>query len=93
MARLYTAKYYLDGDFLSVAVDSNPSFTWRSTVAGKEVLRLGLVWKVESGCSINIWKARWIPSNPGFIVGEPRIHEPNLIKSLTVNAHNIKQLG
>ena len=39
---------------------------------GKEILEQGLVWKVESGNTIDIWQDTWIPTKASFKVGEPR---------------------
>ena len=50
---------------------SNPFYTWRSIMVGREVLKMGLMCKIESRCSVNIWKDPWLPSKLRYMVGEP----------------------
>ncbi|KAL0345896.1 UNVERIFIED_CONTAM: hypothetical protein Sradi_4420900 [Sesamum radiatum] len=58
------------------------SFTWRSIIAAKDVIASGMRWQVGSGCSIHIWKDRWIPRPLSFQV----ITTPNtLSEEATVN--------
>ena len=51
-----------------------------SIVVNKEILRMGMVWKIELGGSTNIWRDSWIPMKSDFVVGEPCNYDPNLIK-------------
>ena len=37
VARILRAKYYLNGDILTITRGYNPSFRWRSIVVGKEL--------------------------------------------------------
>ena len=61
VARILRAKYSPNGKFLEATAGNNASYTWKSIVEGKKVLEKGLVWKVELGGTIDIWKDPWIP--------------------------------
>jgi hypothetical protein len=46
------ARYFKEGDFLTANCPKRASYTWRSIVHGRELLREGLVWWIGSGESI-----------------------------------------
>ena len=52
--RILRAKYYSNGDFWSANLGSNPSYTWISILEGRNVLNLGLFWRVGNGSTIKI---------------------------------------
>ncbi|KQK07736.2 hypothetical protein BRADI_2g37573v3 [Brachypodium distachyon] len=39
------------------------SYTWRSILKGVDTLKLGIIWHVGDGKSINIWEDPWLPRN------------------------------
>ncbi|KAF7813420.1 uncharacterized protein G2W53_034396 [Senna tora] len=47
---------------------SNPSFTWRSIMKGKEVLRKGLVRRIGDGSTTYIFKSPWIKLGENFTI-------------------------
>ena len=48
-------------------------------MATKRVLEKGLLWKVELGGTIEIWKDPWVPLKPSFKVKNPRVAVDNLM--------------
>ncbi|XP_074353914.1 uncharacterized protein LOC141690814 [Apium graveolens] len=46
MCRLFKAKYFPDGNFLSAPVGNNPSFLWRSVCEAKSLVKAGARWMV-----------------------------------------------
>ncbi|OMO58663.1 reverse transcriptase [Corchorus capsularis] len=64
-ARLLRAKYYPRGNFMQAQLGSNPSFLWRSLVAGKRVIDVGSRYRIGSG-ELNIWRDKWINKPPTF---------------------------
>ncbi|XP_043689312.1 uncharacterized protein LOC122640225 [Telopea speciosissima] len=50
----------------------NSSWGWKSILVGRKVLLSGLLWLVEKGDNIDVWKDNWIPSSPSFKVVYPR---------------------
>ena len=69
VARLFKAKYYPHGSYLSSSLGSNPSFVWRSVWSAKEVVNRGIRWRVGDGESIYVWKDAWVRDLHGFRVG------------------------
>ena len=61
-----------------------PSYTWRSLLAGRNVLEKGLRWSIGSGQSVRIWDDKWLPSPNSFKVVSPRPQEINgtMVESL-----------
>lgn len=71
IARLYKAIYFLDGSFLTAEMGETPSFSWRSILRAKHVLRAGLLWKIGSGVHVDIWDDDWIPGIPTSSLQKP----------------------
>lgn len=53
LRRLMQAKYYPHGNIPEVRGFLN-SFSWRSIWSAKSLVSEGLIWRVGSGCSVNI---------------------------------------
>ena len=60
-AQVLKAKYFQNGDPLSVVEKPGISYTWRTIVRGLQALKKGLIWRVGDGSNINIWRDAWIP--------------------------------
>jgi hypothetical protein len=71
-ARVLREKYYPDGDILKAGPKEGASFTWQSILAGIPTLKMGLIWRVGDGESINIWNDPWIPSSADRKIVTPR---------------------
>ncbi|KAL0319767.1 UNVERIFIED_CONTAM: hypothetical protein Sradi_5238200 [Sesamum radiatum] len=72
-------KYYPNGDFYSGQTGTNPSFTWRSILAARSLLRYGMRWEVGGGKLIKVVGDPWLPRPPTF----KRVSPP---RSLPTNA-------
>lgn len=59
-ARVMQAKYYPDGRLLKTKVKDGISYIWRSILKGLELLKEGLIWRIEDGSSVNIREDLWI---------------------------------
>ncbi|KAI4996801.1 hypothetical protein ZWY2020_052143 [Hordeum vulgare] len=60
-ARVLKARYFKDDSILSATCSAAGSFTFRSILHGRDLLREGLVWRVGTGERINIHHDAWIP--------------------------------
>ena len=69
--RVLKAKYYPSTSFLNAKLGHNPSFTWRSFWNSREVLQLGLQWRVGDGKHISIWDDWWIPTKQPHLISPP----------------------
>jgi len=62
-AQVLRARYFPNGDLLSVQQKPGISYSWRSIVRGVQALNKGLIWRVGDGTQINIWLDPWIPDS------------------------------
>lgn len=53
-------KYFSGDSFLNVKIGYRPSFVWKSLLAGRKVLNVGLIWSIGDGKTTRIWKDKWI---------------------------------
>ncbi|XP_062014142.1 uncharacterized protein LOC133730599 [Rosa rugosa] len=60
IARLLKAKYFPNCSFMEAEVKGGDSYTWRSIISGREVLKKGLRFQVGDGSGISVWKDPWI---------------------------------
>jgi len=51
VAQIFKARYYPNGEFLDVKTRANPSYCWRSILAGQDVLRRGCAKRIGNGQS------------------------------------------
>uniref|UniRef100_A0A803P9U8 Reverse transcriptase domain-containing protein n=1 Tax=Cannabis sativa TaxID=3483 RepID=A0A803P9U8_CANSA len=63
------ARYFKHSDFLNAPVGYNSSFTWRSLLWGRQLLKKGLVWKIGAGTHVPLSASNWIPglANPTIL--------------------------
>ncbi|XP_019149856.1 PREDICTED: uncharacterized protein LOC109146658 [Ipomoea nil] len=60
VGRALKAKYFPSSDFLDATLGNNPSYIWRSILAGIPVLRAGMVKRIGDGKDTTIWGAPWL---------------------------------
>lgn len=63
VTKLLKAKYYPTGDFMKAELGSDPSYTWRSLLKGRE---LGTRFRIGDGSKISIWNDPWLPKPHTF---------------------------
>ena len=82
-ARVLKVVYFPDTDFLAAEIGPSPSRIWRSIVEGREVLRGGLIWRIGTGSSTNIWSMDRLPTS-GLRRPVPcnRANRPQLVSDL-----------
>ncbi|KAE8804646.1 Alanyl-tRNA synthetase [Hordeum vulgare] len=68
--RVLKGRYYPDTEFVQATVPHSASATWRAIVAGREVLKLGLLRRIGDGTSVNVWTDKWIPTTATMIPTE-----------------------
>ncbi|GAA0180032.1 hypothetical protein LIER_30055 [Lithospermum erythrorhizon] len=66
LAKAYKAKYFPDTEFWDALLGSAPSYTWRSILHKKEMVRKGCKWRLGDGNSFPIWQDSWVPSTTWF---------------------------
>ena len=60
-AQVIKARYFPEGSIMSATCPSGGSFTFRSILYGRDLLREGLVWRIGDGTAINVHHDNWIP--------------------------------
>ena len=58
---LVKAKYLKNSNFFDYHLKNGVSFSWKSIVTAREVLRKGVLFNLGDGKSIKPWKDPWIP--------------------------------
>uniref|UniRef100_A0A803P349 Reverse transcriptase zinc-binding domain-containing protein n=1 Tax=Cannabis sativa TaxID=3483 RepID=A0A803P349_CANSA len=61
VSKVFKARYYPQGDYLSAELGSNPSFIWSSIFAAKDTIKLGLRKGIGSGLTVKITTDPWLP--------------------------------
>ncbi|KAL6546504.1 hypothetical protein OROMI_022225 [Orobanche minor] len=80
LARIFKARYFPNKDFLQASVGYNPSYTWRSIVAGRDLLMKGTIWRVGNFSRIRIWDEPWLPGEKDFhLVEQWKEESPDLV--------------
>ncbi|CAN0881031.1 Uncharacterized mitochondrial protein AtMg00310 [Linum grandiflorum] len=72
VARLYRAKYYPTGDFLSAGLGHHPSFVWRSLWKSQPILQRRIRWKIGNGHRINVWSSPWLKDDNNPYIKTPQ---------------------
>ena len=57
--------------FKQASLGANPSFAWRSIMAGQSIVKKGIRWQVGNGDNIRIWMDKWIPTPSTYKVVSP----------------------
>ena len=63
---------------------SNASYSWKSIIKGREVIKRGALWRIGIGTLIDIWGDNWLPTR-----NNPRIISPLM---LGLPSHNVSNL-
>ena len=58
--KVFKAKYFRYGSFLSAGVGNNPSWAWRSLLESRKVIEKGTKWQVGNGVQIEIKSNPWL---------------------------------
>lgn len=64
--RVYQARYFPTGNFLSARLGFRPSATWRSILRARSFLEKGLRYRVGNGASTSIWSDPWLLDDGSF---------------------------
>jgi len=65
-------KYYPHGSFMEATLCKRPLFSWRSISSAWELLNEGMLWRIRSGETVNIWGDKWMPAPTTFTIQSPK---------------------
>ncbi|XP_019181990.1 PREDICTED: uncharacterized protein LOC109177143 [Ipomoea nil] len=71
VSRLLKAKYFSNSEFLEAQIGNNPSYLWRSIIAGQEILKMGVARRIGDGADTRIWGWGWLSDD-----SNPYLHTP-----------------
>ncbi|KAL4621953.1 hypothetical protein ACB092_06G264100 [Castanea dentata] len=69
--KVFKSRFFPKCSILEAKGGHGGSYTWRSILKGREVIRRGARWRVGDGESIKIWGDKWLPS-----LQTPTVHGP-----------------
>ncbi|XP_062014625.1 uncharacterized protein LOC133731216 [Rosa rugosa] len=72
IARLYKAKYFPTCSFWEAEVGESPSFSWRSILSARPLLKAGVQWCIGDETQVSIWNDRWVPECPQYLIQKPQ---------------------
>lgn len=61
VSRIFKARYYPSGSFLTAQIGSNPSYIWRSVFVAQNLIKQGISCRVGDGQSLFIKDVPWLP--------------------------------
>ena len=61
VAKILKAKYFQTGSFMDAHFGINLSYTWHNLMAGREVLKERLAWRIGDGASVDTRCQNWLP--------------------------------
>uniref|UniRef100_A0A803PF85 RNase H type-1 domain-containing protein n=1 Tax=Cannabis sativa TaxID=3483 RepID=A0A803PF85_CANSA len=75
VARVFKARYYPNGSYLSAELGNNPSFVWRSVLEAQSLVAMGVRWCIGTGENISVLGEPWLQdhSNPCIISDHPAL--------------------
>lgn len=63
VSKVFKARYFPSGNFLSAKLRNYPSFVWRSVLEAKQVVQASVRWIVGNGKDIDIPGQPWLEDN------------------------------
>jgi hypothetical protein len=60
VSRIFRARYFPRGSYLTASLGHNPSYAWRSILQAGFIVRGGARWSIGSGASIPILREPWL---------------------------------
>ena len=59
--KVFKAKFFPTTTVIEARTPGNASYTWKSVIKGREVIKCGAVWRIGLGSSIRLWGDNWLP--------------------------------
>ncbi|CAN1838863.1 Putative ribonuclease H protein At1g65750 [Linum perenne] len=71
VCRVFKARYFPRGDFLTAVRPNGSSPIWQSIWATQGIVRSGYRWRVGDGTQISVWGMPWLRTGDSFFVNTP----------------------
>ena len=83
VTRIFKARYFPNGTFLTAKIGHNPSYVWQSIMGARFIVRGGAKWSIGSGASIPILNEPWLTNGECIRSDIPGAH---FVSSLNINS-------
>uniref|UniRef100_A0A803P267 Reverse transcriptase domain-containing protein n=1 Tax=Cannabis sativa TaxID=3483 RepID=A0A803P267_CANSA len=60
VSRIFKARYYPNGTYLSASIGNNPSFIWRSIFEAQKVVKMGARWRIGIDSQVPVKGEPWL---------------------------------
>ncbi|CAJ2657203.1 unnamed protein product [Trifolium pratense] len=89
MAQVLKAKYFPKDQFLQAKPKQHMSYTWRSILQARWIIKKGCYWNIGTGEEVDIWKDNWIhqKGNSSTWSSKPNLTNHHKVKDI-MNIHN-----
>ncbi|CAN1143366.1 Putative ribonuclease H protein At1g65750 [Linum perenne] len=77
VSRVFKARYFPGGDFLTAPCPNGSSPIWQSIHATQGIVRHGYRWRIGDGTNIDVWNSPWLRSDDNFFIDTPQ--NPDLL--------------
>jgi hypothetical protein len=74
VSRIFKARYFPHGTYLTASLGHNPSYVWRSILQARFIVRGGARWCIGTGASIPLMHEPWL-SDGSCIEGNYDFHQ------------------
>ncbi|XP_024190432.1 uncharacterized protein LOC112194424 [Rosa chinensis] len=71
IAQVFKARYFPHCSFWDASLGDAPSYSWRSILESRSLLKAGTSWRIGDGTQINIWNDQWVPNCPRYLIQKP----------------------
>ncbi|XP_019194754.1 PREDICTED: uncharacterized protein LOC109188565 [Ipomoea nil] len=88
MARVFKARYFPTSSFYEAVIGGNPSYVWRSIMAGQDLLKSGCRRRIGDGTATRVWTVQWLPDrhNP-YVESDQAMDGHSMLVSELIDAH------
>jgi hypothetical protein len=69
-ARLLKSRYYPSGELTDTVFNQNTSPCWQGIAYGLELLKQGIIWRIDTGTKVRIWHDNWLPRGNHKVLGK-----------------------
>jgi len=83
VTRIFKARYFPNGTFLTAKIGHNPSYVWQSIMGARFIVRGGAKWSIGSGASIPILNEPWLTNGECIRSDIPGAH---FVSNLNINS-------
>ncbi|KAM6541541.1 hypothetical protein CsatB_005988 [Cannabis sativa] len=80
VGRIFKAKYYPNGSYVTASLGQNPSFVWHNLFKAQTLIKTGCRWCIADGMSDTVLDQAWLPhsKNPFITSDHPEFEGINV---------------